>query len=144
WRRLREFYRDAQNMRISNIGIGTYLGPMDDATDDGYAESVITAAGRGVNLIDTSLNYRNQRSERAVGRALEHLFANGAARRHDLVVCTKAGYLVPDAVPPMLDPNEVVDGMHSMAPAFLADQLERSRRNLGVDTIDVFYLHNPE
>jgi aryl-alcohol dehydrogenase-like predicted oxidoreductase len=31
-----------------------------------------------------------------------------------------------------------------MAPAYLADQLERSRRNLGIDTIDVFYLHNPE
>src|ERR1700733_5772840 len=31
-----------------------------------------------------------------------------------------------------------------MAPAYLADQLERSRRNLGVETIDVFYLHNPE
>jgi aryl-alcohol dehydrogenase-like predicted oxidoreductase len=31
-----------------------------------------------------------------------------------------------------------------MAPKFIADQLERSRRNLGVETIDVYYLHNPE
>jgi aryl-alcohol dehydrogenase-like predicted oxidoreductase len=31
-----------------------------------------------------------------------------------------------------------------MAPAFLHDQLERSRANLGLETIDVFYLHNPE
>jgi aryl-alcohol dehydrogenase-like predicted oxidoreductase len=31
-----------------------------------------------------------------------------------------------------------------MAPEFLADQIERGRANLGVDTIDVFYLHNPE
>jgi aryl-alcohol dehydrogenase-like predicted oxidoreductase len=31
-----------------------------------------------------------------------------------------------------------------MTPYFLADQIERSRANLGVDTIDVFYLHNPE
>ncbi len=31
-----------------------------------------------------------------------------------------------------------------MAPDFLADQIDRSRANLGVDTIDVFYLHNPE
>jgi aryl-alcohol dehydrogenase-like predicted oxidoreductase len=31
-----------------------------------------------------------------------------------------------------------------MAPAFLADQLGRSRQNLGIETIDVFYLHNPE
>ena len=31
-----------------------------------------------------------------------------------------------------------------MAPDFLADQIDRSRANLGLDTIDVFYLHNPE
>ena len=31
-----------------------------------------------------------------------------------------------------------------MTPRYLADQLERSRRNLGVQCIDVFYLHNPE
>jgi aryl-alcohol dehydrogenase-like predicted oxidoreductase len=43
-----------------------------------------------------------------------------------------------------LKPDDVVGGMHSMAPHFLADQIERSRANLGVDTIDVFYLHNPE
>ncbi len=34
--------------------------------------------------------------------------------------------------------------MHSMDPDFLTDQIERSLANLGVDTIDVFYLHNPE
>ena len=31
-----------------------------------------------------------------------------------------------------------------MAPAYLENQIERSRRNLGLDTIDVFYVHNPE
>ena len=31
-----------------------------------------------------------------------------------------------------------------MTPEFLADQIERSRANLGLETIDVFYLHNPE
>src|ERR1700689_5658916 len=31
-----------------------------------------------------------------------------------------------------------------MTPRYLADQLERSRRNLGVECVDAFYLHNPE
>jgi aryl-alcohol dehydrogenase-like predicted oxidoreductase len=31
-----------------------------------------------------------------------------------------------------------------MAPSFLQDQLDRSLRNLGVDCVDVYYLHNPE
>ena len=35
-------------------------------------------------------------------------------------------------------------GMHSMQPDFLADQIDRSRANLGLETIDIFYLHNPE
>lgn len=138
------FYREAQHLRVSNIGLGTYLGAMDDATDQGYIEAMITAVRMGLNVIDTSLNYRNQRSERAVGEALRRLAANGEARRDEMVVCTKAGFLVPDAVPASLKPEDVVDDMHSMASVFLADQLERSRRNLGLDTIDVFYLHNPE
>jgi len=47
-------------------------------------------------------------------------------------------------VPDFLKPEDVVGRMHSMSPDFLADQIDRSRANLGVDTIDVFYLHNPE
>jgi aryl-alcohol dehydrogenase-like predicted oxidoreductase len=31
-----------------------------------------------------------------------------------------------------------------MTPRYLADQLDRSRRNLGLDTLDIYYLHNPE
>jgi aryl-alcohol dehydrogenase-like predicted oxidoreductase len=60
------------------------------------------------------------------------------------VVATKAGFLLPDAVPDFLTPGDVVGGMHSMAPDFVAEQIGRSRANLGLDTIDVFYLHNPE
>ena len=45
----------------------------------------------------------------------------------------------------MLREGDVAAGCHSMAPRFLADQLNRSLRNLGVETIDVYYLHkNPE
>jgi aryl-alcohol dehydrogenase-like predicted oxidoreductase len=60
------------------------------------------------------------------------------------VVCTKAGFLTQGAVPDFLQRDDVVGGMHSIEPRFLADQIDRSRANLGVDTIDVFYLHNPE
>ena len=34
--------------------------------------------------------------------------------------------------------------MHCMSPAYLENQIERSRRNLGLETIDLFYIHNPE
>ena len=44
----------------------------------------------------------------------------------------------------VLDPKELAGGMHCMSPAYLENQIERSRRNLGLETIDLFYIHNPE
>jgi aryl-alcohol dehydrogenase-like predicted oxidoreductase len=75
---------------------------------------------------------------------LARLFQTGHVRRDQIIVCTKAGFLTPGAVPSFLKPADIVGGMHSMTPEFLDDQIDRSRANLGVETIDVFYLHNPE
>ncbi|MGH8701803.1 MAG: aldo/keto reductase, partial [Burkholderiales bacterium] len=44
----------------------------------------------------------------------------------------------------ILNPADIAGGMHCMAPRYLEDQLERCRKNLGLETIDVFYVHNPE
>jgi aryl-alcohol dehydrogenase-like predicted oxidoreductase len=132
------FYRTVRGLNISSLGIGTYLGAADDPTDQSYTDALVAAGSGGINLFDTAINYRNQRSERAIGAALRQL------QRDEIVVCTKAGFLTPGAVPAFLKPEHVVGKMHSMDPDFLADQIERSRANLGVDTIDVFYLHNPE
>jgi aryl-alcohol dehydrogenase-like predicted oxidoreductase len=117
---------------------------MDANSDRAYEEAVTAAIRGGINFIDTSLNYRHQRSERNIGAAINALTSADQLNRLDLMVCTKAGYLVPGAVPEELDPAEVVGEMHSLSPAFLADQLTRSCTNLGLETIDVFYLHNPE
>jgi aryl-alcohol dehydrogenase-like predicted oxidoreductase len=127
------FYRTVCGLNISSLGIGTYLGAADDATDESYIDALVTAGSSGINLFDTAINYRNQRAERSIGAALRQL------QRDEIVVCTKAGFLTPGAVPAFLKPEHVVGKMHSMDPDFLAD-----RANLGVDTIDVFYLHNPE
>ncbi len=133
-----DFYRTAFDLRVSSLGIGTYLGGTDEATDRAYTGALIAAGERGINFFDAAINYRNQRSERCIGAALRQL------QRDEIVVCTKAGYLTPGAIPSSLKPDDVVGSMHSVAPHFLADQIERSRANLGIDTIDVFYLHNPE
>jgi len=143
---------------FSSFGIGTYLGEPDDATDKGYENSVVVAVVGGINVIDTAINYRIQRSERAIGAALKRL-ASGGFPREQLVLCTKAGFLTPDGEMPA-DPNvyfkskfldtriftvqDIAAGCHCMAAKYLDSQLEQSRRNLGVDCLDVFYLHNPE
>jgi len=132
------FYRTVLGLSVSSLGIGTYLGADDDAADRAYIEALAAAGEGGINYFDSAINYRRQRSERSIGAALRTL------ERDEIVVCTKAGFLTPGAVPDSLEPDDVVGGMHSMSPHFLADQIDRSRMNLGVDTIDVFYLHNPE
>lgn len=152
------FREAAGGLTASSIGIGTYLGEPDAATDRRYTEAVIAAVEGGINIVDTAINYRLQRSERSVGAALTALFSRGY-EREELIVCTKAGFLTPDGVMPadvngyfereylgrgILRAEEIAAGCHSMAPKFLADQLERSRKNLGLSSIDVFYLHNPE
>ncbi|MDE3166784.1 MAG: aldo/keto reductase [Acidobacteriota bacterium] len=132
------FFRDAQGLRVSSLGIGTYLGPADDATDAAYTDALLAAAHNGINFFDTAINYRQQRSERAMGAALRQLV------RDEIAVCTKAGFLTPGAIPGSLRREDVAGGMHSMAPDFLTSQIERSIENLGAGAIDVFYLHNPE
>jgi aryl-alcohol dehydrogenase-like predicted oxidoreductase len=132
------FYRNAHGLTVSSLGLGTYLGPPNDETDRAYLDAARAAVASGINFFDTAINYRHQRSERALGEALKDV------PRDEFVICTKAGFLTPDAVPDFLTSADVVGRMHSMAPDFLADQIERSRANLGLDAIDVFYLHNPE
>jgi aryl-alcohol dehydrogenase-like predicted oxidoreductase len=148
----------AGELWLPSIGLGTYLGEPDDAADQRYGEAIAAALRSGINLLDTAINYRHQRSERNIRAALAKLIDAGV-RRDEIVVCTKAGYLSFDGdmprdprayfmkeyvEPGILKPQEVAGGMHCMAPRYLADQIERSRRNLGLETIDVFYVHNPE
>src|SRR5271156_509894 len=151
-------FREAHNLVLASLGIGTYLGQPTDSVDAGYTAALVAAVEAGINVLDTAINYRFQRSERNIGAALKVLAKKGFSR-DEIVLCSKAGYLTPDGAMPA-DPNEyfaheflergifrvdeIAAGCHCMAPAYLADQLERSRRNLGVETIDVFYLHNPE
>ena len=154
-----EHFRLFQGCALASAGIGTYLGPEDPATDRLYRDAVMRAVELGVNLIDTAVNYRHQRSERAVGEALAQLIASGRLRRNEVVVATKGGFIPFDGAMPanagsyfaetylrpgILRPEDVVAGCHSMTPRYLADQLERSRRNLDLETLDIYYLHNPE
>jgi aryl-alcohol dehydrogenase-like predicted oxidoreductase len=149
----------APGLLASTVGLGTYLGREDDATDALYRAAVTRALERGINVLDTAVNYRHQRSERAIGKALKAAIARDAVSRDEIVVASKGGFIPfdqiipPDATtylteiylrPGIIDPEQVVANAHCMTPRYLEDQIDRSRNNLGVDTIDVYYLHNPE
>ena len=67
------FYRPVEDLRVSSLGIGTYLGGVDDLADRAYTDALIAAGESGVNFFDTAINYRHQRSERCIGAALRRL-----------------------------------------------------------------------
>ncbi|MDO8479363.1 MAG: aldo/keto reductase [Candidatus Rokubacteria bacterium] len=141
-----DHFREWRGLSLSSVGIGTYLGPDDDATDALYEAAVKQAVASGINVVDSAVNYRHQRSERAVGRALGRLVRAGSAAREGVVVATKGGFLPFDgpAPPGLLRSGDLVAGCHCMTPRYLEDQIERSRVNLDLETIDIYYLHNPE
>ncbi len=154
-----QHFRDDGVLTYSSIGLGTYLGNCDSRTDDQMEQAVLRAMGAGCNVMDTAINYRCQRSERSIGRALRAAVRDGRVRRDEVIVSTKGGYLPFDGAPPpdapeyfdrtfvgpgLLKRGDIVAGCHAMSPAFLQDQINRSLENLGLSCIDIYYLHNPE
>jgi aryl-alcohol dehydrogenase-like predicted oxidoreductase len=142
-------------MQLSSLGLGTYLGEASDAGDAAYTEAARAFLAAGGTVFDTAANYRGGRSERALGAAFR------GVPRGDFFVSTKAGYVpMPEApdpdesprawfhrvfeAPGILAPEDLVDGCHAMTPKYLAHQLDISRQALGLETLDLFHLHNPE
>jgi aryl-alcohol dehydrogenase-like predicted oxidoreductase len=151
-------FRRQQNVLLSSLGIGTYLGGADPETDENYKLSITRAVELGVNVIDSAANYRFQRSERSIGHAIRGLVSKGFTR-DELVVCTKGGYLPFDGSPPrdvrryveetfvrpgIAEFADFVGGSHCMTPSYLDNQLAQSLKNLEIDCVDVYYIHNPE
>jgi aryl-alcohol dehydrogenase-like predicted oxidoreductase len=152
-------YRPMLGMMVSSIGIGTYLGEHDEQTDADYEAALRVALLGGINLIDTAVNYRFQRSERSIGRVLKALVGSGELRREEVVVATKGGYITFDGTlpansrewfnenyvkPGIIGPGELVEGSHCMTPRYLERMLAMSLDNLGLECVDIYYLHNPE
>ena len=152
-------FRPLQDLWASSIGVGTYLGDADDRTDALYADAIRVAIAHGCNVLDTAINYRCQRSERVIGTTLESLIADHLITRDELIICTKGGYLPFDGQVPA-DPNryvidtlitpgivgyeDIVAGCHCLTPTYLDASLTQSLANLRLQTIDCYYLHNPE
>jgi aryl-alcohol dehydrogenase-like predicted oxidoreductase len=149
----------ARGPLLATLGLGTYLGPEDGATDVMYQDAALRSLELGVNVIDTAVNYRHQRSERAIRTALAAAIGRGVVGRDEVVVATKGGFIPFDGAVPrdprtyfsatyletgIIKPGDVARGAHCMTPRFLRDQIDRSRANLGLETLDIYYLHNPE
>lgn len=155
----KEHFRETKGLFLSSVGLGSYLGEPDDATDKAYEKTFAETFKCGVNVFDTAINYRAQRSERSFGRALTRAIHEGIIRREELILSTKAGFLPFDGEYPddartffrqayletgLLKEGDLSQGCHAMSVPYLEDQLVKSLKNLNVETVDIFYLHNPE
>ncbi|NHN47454.1 aldo/keto reductase [Halostella sp. JP-L12] len=151
----RTFFRRYGDGVVSSVGVGTYLGDPTDEVDDAYREAIVTALESGVNVVDTAINYRCQRSERVVGAALDESDVD----RDAVLVATKGGFVSFDGERPanpgeyvreeyvepgLIDRDDLARGSHCIAPDFLDDQIDRSLSNLDVEAVDLYYVHNAE
>jgi uncharacterized protein len=135
-------------LMVSRLGFGSYRVEDESSL---HEDSIREALDAGVNLIDTSSNYTDGSSERLIGGIIR----TADQSRDSLVVVSKLGYvqgqslLIAQARMQMGQPYpEMVDFQegcwHCIHPAFLNDQLERSLSRLGLETMDICLLHNPE
>ncbi|MFB6347174.1 MAG: aldo/keto reductase [bacterium] len=154
-----EFYRLSNDRWISSVGLGTYLGDVNDKVDEAYKTSIKTALLNGINLIDTAANYRFQRSERLIGDVLEEVFEDTDIERNQVVVATKGGYVGYDGdrpeepldyiqsnfiEPGVADEEDFTNSGHCLTRDYIEYQVHNSLKNLNLETIDLFYVQNPE
>ncbi|MCA0143467.1 aldo/keto reductase [Blastococcus sp. LR1] len=121
---------------VSVIGLGTWQlgGDWGDVSEDDAAEVLDAALDAGVTLLDTADVYGDGRSEERIRKALAGRAGGvgGQGRAIDRpFVATKAGRRA--------DPFEA--GQYTKEN--LRSWIDRSRRNLGVDTLDLVQLHCP-
>jgi aryl-alcohol dehydrogenase-like predicted oxidoreductase len=150
----RTYFRRFGEGIVSSIGLGTYLGDATDAADARYHDAIVEAVENGISVVDTASNYRHQRSERVVGEAIR----DADVERDALLVSTKGGFVAFDGERPadpgayvreqyvdsgIVEMDDIVMG-NCIAPAFIDAQLDQSLANLGLDTVDLYYVHNPE
>jgi aryl-alcohol dehydrogenase-like predicted oxidoreductase len=114
--------RQLGTLDVSAIGLGAPIYSV--TTDEEIARLITRAFELGIDLIDTSDAYQGGRNEPAVGRALK-------GRRDKAVIATKFGNIRDK------DGKPGVDGR----PAYVMEACARSLKNLGVDTIDLYYIH---
>jgi aryl-alcohol dehydrogenase-like predicted oxidoreductase len=113
--------------QVSVIGLGCWQlgGDWGDVGEDDALAVLHAALDAGVTFLDTADVYGDGRSESLVGRAMRERADD------DITVATKMGRRADPHVPEAFT-LETFRGW-----------LDRSRRNLGVDTVDLVQLHCP-
>jgi aryl-alcohol dehydrogenase-like predicted oxidoreductase len=157
----KDFYVKHNNLVFSKLGLGTFNKEpyKEENYLFHYIEGVKEAIKSGINLIDTASNYRYGQSEKEIGIALQELFEEGIVKREELIICSKGGFIqleypFPQNPYAWIEENIINSSLakledieldqHCMTPDYLEWSCQKSLENLGVKTLDIYFLHNPE
>jgi aryl-alcohol dehydrogenase-like predicted oxidoreductase len=129
-----------QGLQVGAIGYGAmglegWYGAIDEAA---AVETLRHTLDIGVNFIDTADAYGNGHNEKLVGRAIKD-------RRQDCIVATKFGIVFEPGIQGTEWPTNFGFSLYiNGRPDYVRRCLDNSLRRLGIETIDLWYLHWPD
>jgi aryl-alcohol dehydrogenase-like predicted oxidoreductase len=152
-------FRPFDNLNLSSLGMGTYLGQI-TSEDDKDLENAIyeSVKSSAMNVIDTAINYRSMKSEKNIGHAMKRLIDDGIISRDQVFISTKNGYITNDGDYPtidvleymhkmyisqgIIDSKDISSGYNVLNPNYIRKCIDKSLANMQLDTIDLVYVHN--
>ena len=152
-------FRSFDNLNLSSLGMGTYLGQI-TAEDDRDLENAIyeSVKSGAMNVIDTAINYRSMKSEKNIGQAFKRLIDDRIISRDQVFISTKNGYITNDGDYPsidvleymhkmfisqgIIDSKDISSGYNVLNPKYIRKCIDKSLTNMQLDTIDLVYVHN--
>jgi aryl-alcohol dehydrogenase-like predicted oxidoreductase len=152
-------FRVFDELHLSSLGIGTYLGELTQQDDRLMEDAVYNSIKSGsVNVVDTAINYRAMKSEKSIGRALLRLVRDKIVSRDQVFISTKNGYITNDGDYPGVDVMEYMQRMfisngvihaedissnyNVLNPNYLKRCIDKSLANMHLTTLDLVYIHN--
>jgi len=120
----RKLGKNGPTVSAVGLGAGSATTNFGERDDEVQIETVHRAIDLGVTLFDTADRYMKGRHERMLGRALK-------GKRDRVVVCSKFGNI----------DNPDGTKAYNGRPEYVRQSCDASLAQLGVDTIDLYYLH---
>ncbi|MCM1991490.1 aldo/keto reductase [Oceanirhabdus seepicola] len=158
----RDKLRNSGEFYTLPVAVGTHLGDFSEEHSMLFQECIEHALRKKVNFIDTAVNYRGMKSERDIGKVLDKLInKEKVLKREEVVISTKAGMLPGDIDIPLKpldyldeifikngllkkEDVNIIDGYRcSLNPNLYEYCIEQSKKNMGIETIDILYVHEP-
>ncbi len=155
----RSHFKSFDDLNLSSLGMGTYLGQLSEEDDQAVENAVYQSVRSGaINVIDTAINYRAMKSEKSIGKGLLRLVNDSVISRDQVFVSTKNGYITNDGDYPNIDvmeymhrmyiqsevitADDISSGYNVIKPSYLAKCIDKSLTNMHLSTIDLVYIHN--